>query len=151
MMENGAAPRWAAEYLGIPFRDRGLTRAGCDCWGLYRMIVLERAGVALPEYPDIPAGASLEKLETILAAAGGADWNQVAVGAERPLDCVLMKGLIVHGGAKHVAEIHIGCVVAPGTLIHIERGCEVTLADYRNHPRVKRRVVGFFRHVGMPS
>jgi cell wall-associated NlpC family hydrolase len=28
-------PAWAADYVGIPFREHGRSRDGADCWGLY--------------------------------------------------------------------------------------------------------------------
>lgn len=137
---------WTWSYIGIPFVDRGLTRDGCDCWGLFRLIVLEQSGLKLPEYPDIAAGASLAKLRAIIAASEGPDWIEVGAGEERALDCVLMRGLIEHDGHRHSRPIHMGCVVEPGTLIHIEAGAGVTVVDYRRDMRVKNRVSNFYRY-----
>ena len=139
-------PLWVSRYFGIPFIDRGLTRDGCDCWGLVRLVILEQTGVKLPGYPEIGRGATLAKLRTIFAAADGPEWLEMHPAQETAFDVVLMKGLVEHEGSKHQRPIHIGCVVEPGTLIHIEEGCEVTVVDYRSHPRVTHRVTGFYRH-----
>lgn len=133
-------------YYGIPFVDRGLTRDGCDCWGLARLCILEQTGIKLPEYPEIGAGANLQKLRAITAAAEGPEWIEIAAGDERAFDLVLLKGQLEHEGRKHSRPIHVGCVVAPGTLIHIEAGSEVSVVDYRAHPRMKHRVTGFYRY-----
>lgn len=133
-------------YYGIPFIDRGLTRDGCDCWGLCRLVILEQTGIKLPEYPEIDGGATLAKLRTIIAAADGPEWIEIPAGQERAFDVGLMKGIVLHDGKRHQRPIHIGCVVESGTLIHIEEGCEVTVVDYRSHPRIRHRITGFYRH-----
>jgi cell wall-associated NlpC family hydrolase len=139
-------PAWPVIYQGIPFRDRGGDRAGCDCWGLITLIYREQLGIALPDYPEIAAGASLDKAREIAAAAEGPEWSEVAAGDERAFDVVLMRGLVVHEGRKSSRPIHVGCVFEPGLLTHIERVCEVSVVNYRAHPRMRHRVEGFYRH-----
>ena len=136
---------WANQYMGIPFKERGLTRDGADCWGLVRMIMLEQKGIELPDYGEIAPNASMDKVEEIEAAIQGTTWTQIPTGQEKKLDCVLMKGIIKVDGKTHSRPIHIGVVVKPGTLIHLEIEGEVTIVDYRNHHRIKNRVVGFYR------
>ena len=138
---------WVWRYLSIPFVDRGLTRDGCDCWGLYRLIVLEQTGLKLPEYPGIEAGAALAKFRAILRAAEGPEWAEIGAALVRPFDAVLMRGLIERDGQRFSRPIHIGCVVEPGKLIHIEAGAGVTFVDYQRDPRVKNRINGFYRRL----
>ena len=38
-------PSWAGAYVGIPYRDHGADRSGCDCWGLVRLVYRERARI----------------------------------------------------------------------------------------------------------
>lgn len=138
---------WAASYLGIPFLERGVSRRGCDCWGLLCLIFTEQRGIALPDYAEVPAGANRAKIDAILAASiDSSAWQPVAPGAERAFDVVLMRGIIRHEGAAHSRPIHVGCVIAPGRLIHIEQESGVMIADYRRHPVTSKRVEGFFRY-----
>ena len=140
---------WAASYLGIPFQDRGNDRRGCDCWGLCALIFKEQRGLALPDYAEVPTGANRAKIDAILAASlDSTAWQPVPAGAERPFDAVLMRGIIRHEGQAHSRPIHLGVVVAPGKLIHIERESGVMIADYRRDPVTSRRVEGFFRYAG---
>lgn len=140
------APRWVEKYLGIPFKERGLTREGCDCWGLVRLILLEQMDLHLPEHPEISEGATLAKLRTIVAAAASPTWHEVVRGSECVYDVVLMRGHVEHAEHKYQRPIHIGLVVVPGTLIHVEVGSNVSITDYRRDIRTKNRVHGFYRH-----
>ncbi len=109
--------------MGLPFAERGRTRAeGLDCWGLARLILAERFGVDLPSY-------SREYRDTTDKAAVAAAvqrhlpaWTPVAEGHEREGDVVLMESAFGH--------LHMGVVVRPGVMIHIERGAEVTLCNF---------------------
>jgi hypothetical protein len=45
-----------------------------------------------------------------------------------------------------MAEMHVGVVVRPGVMPHIARAmAHPALARYRSHPRVRDRVIGFYR------
>ncbi|MGE0256923.1 MAG: peptidoglycan endopeptidase [Alphaproteobacteria bacterium] len=140
-------PDWVAEYIGIPFLEHGRDRGGCDCWGLARLVWAERAGVAVPDagtqYPGFDADRIGQALRDGRAAG---DWRIVEAGCERPFDAVLMKGYVPGEGGYRAVEMHVGVVVVPGKLLHVERGTDALLADYRRDRRVDRRVVGFWRH-----
>lgn len=143
--------QWTTKYLNIPFLERGLTHAGCDCWGLYRLILMEQANIQLPEWIDIQPGADAAKVETILANANSPQWELINPGYEQKFDVVLMRGLVEdkNNDRKHSAPIHIGCVVTSDILIQIERGSGVTIGNYKTHFKIRRRVVGFYRYAGV--
>lgn len=136
---------WAAQYLRIPFVDRGHDWKGCDCWGLVALIYAEQRNIELPLYGNIPPGATLSKLREILSQAKGGAWQDVEAGQERAFDVVLMRGQFSDGERLHSRPIHIGCVFTPGRLIHIEDMPGVSIVDYRRHPLIKNRVVSFHR------
>lgn len=136
-------------YLGIPYRDLGRDRAGCDCWGLVRLVWAEQAGVEVPMYGTVHggggAGAGVEP--AVREATSGDLWKPVRTGDERCFDAVLMRGAWRDGdGVLHAGLIHVGVVVAPGVLLHVEQGIDAALGFYRTDIRLSRRVDSFWRH-----
>jgi cell wall-associated NlpC family hydrolase len=126
------------EYLTIPFLDHGRDRAGCDCFGLVRMVLAERHGIYLPTLSEGYAGTE----ERVLIAG--------LVNANLPL----LKFAQVHGSVENgdVAVIrqggqpcHVGIMVAPHTLLHTESGSGPKLEDIRR-PHISPRIEGFYRH-----
>lgn len=138
--------RWAEQYLRIPFVDRGETHAGCDCWGLLRLILKEQAGLDIPSYSDIKPGDWARKVREIVGGAeSGEQWERIEPGRERAFDGVLMRGHVRDNGRVFSRPLHVACVISPGRLIHAEDGFGVTVGDYRQHPRIKPRVIAFYR------
>lgn len=134
-------------YLDAAYRRGGRQWPHVDCWGLYRQIVADHAGVALGEFDGISESAAIA--ETVgLAMAAGTAWRRVAAGEERALDAVLLKGLVRSGGAVLRLPIHIGCVVRPGWMIDIEGAAGATLRAFRGTP-LANRVVGIFRPLAL--
>ena len=39
-----------SDFVGIPHADLGRDRAGCDCYGLLRLVYAEDLGIALPSF-----------------------------------------------------------------------------------------------------
>lgn len=136
---------WAASYLDVPFKDRGSSRDGCDCWGLCSMVFQDRLGIKLPDYPEIPEGANLAKIRAILAAAGGPQWTEIPRGEEQAFDVVLMRSIVSVDDRRHSRPIHIGCVLSPGAMIHIQEKTGVSIVNYRRDPMIRNRVTGFYR------
>lgn len=151
-MNLKSLPPWHAAYVGIPFVEHGRDRAGCDCWGLVRLVWKEQAGLDVPCHGTV-YGATRDGrpiADAIRAGlAGEEEWEPVPAGDERPFDAVLMKGFWwdEEAEARKVSPIHVGLVLAPGTLLHIEHGTGAVLVDYRADRTISRRVVGFWRPV----
>jgi len=139
-------PRWVAPYIGIRFRPHGRDHDGCDCWGLCRLIWAEQFGLDVPSfattYADVRDGAGVER--TIRDNGTATEtWRGVPAGQERPGDAVHMSGFTADFG-KHA--MHVGVVVTPGLLIHVERGTDAVIANYRRNRVIAPRVLGFYRH-----
>ena len=132
-MVSGAVPvNWAAEYVGIPFREHGRDRTGCDCWGLYRLAYGERFGVWLEEYV-CPAERAVQA-DTIRREAEFA--AVVLPGQVQPGDAVFLRALGVVS--------HIGMVLGGGMMLHTRRGTDAAIEPYRRG-RWAQRVAGFRR------
>jgi cell wall-associated NlpC family hydrolase len=137
-------------YLSLGFAKGGRERPLVDCWGLYRLIVGEQLGVWLEDYAgteELRAAARVAKSE----ASNWRSWVPVPAGEERPLDLVLLTGLITAAGTVHAAPVHVGCVLEPGRMIDIEETTGVMVRAYRSTSRVRasasvaNRVRGIFR------
>jgi cell wall-associated NlpC family hydrolase len=146
---KAAAPlseSWAFAYLRIPFVDRGSGFAGCDCFGLVKLAFYAQRGIVLPDYPEIAPGDNPAKFREIIREAQGPTWQEIPPGEEQPFDVVLMRGIVQVEGRRAGRPIHVGLVVQPGRLIHIEEGPGVTIGDYRHMPGLKNRVISFYRY-----
>ena len=135
-------PSWVADYVGLPFKEHGRDRDGTDCFGLVRAVLAERFGLHLPAY--VEGYASTEDAEDIARIIRGemAPWRPVPAGAERPGDVVLTRML------NH--PMHVGLVVAPGWMLHIEEGIDADLDRY-DGARWRRRMIGIYRHRDLAS
>lgn len=125
-------------FVGLPYRPGGRDPSGVDCWGLV-FLVLRAAGVDAPAYSDHGINAADARGLAALIAGELPAWVPVPAGQERPLDAVLMR--------DGRTESHVGIVVSPGFLLHIERGHASRIERYRTEP-IRRRVVGFYRFEG---
>jgi cell wall-associated NlpC family hydrolase len=133
-------PAWARDYIGIPFRDLGRDRQGCDCWGHHRLILMERAGILLPDEDRYEGTTSKEDgdvIEGIIKGGLGDYGPRIEPGAERCLDGILFR---IEG-----YPMHVGTVLAPGVAIHCIEGSGARLMHYRL-PRYRHIVLGFYRH-----
>lgn len=125
-----------APYVGLPFVAGGRSRAGCDCWGLVRLVYADRLGITLPSFNGLYAGPEDADAMRALVAGARPDWHPVPAGQEEPLDVVEMHNLGVP---------HIGVVVRRGFLLHTEQGSAAVIEPYATGP-LRRRIRGFFRH-----
>lgn len=141
-----------ARWLTIPFRLGGRDRcSGLDCWGLYREIVAEVAGVALDEHGGVAGYPAIAR--RLADERSASDWRRIEPGDERGLDLVLMSGLVRDAsGRTRSAPLHVGCVVEPGLMIDIEETTGIMVRAYRDTlrraalPTVVPRVLGLYRH-----
>lgn len=134
-------PAWAADYVGIPWRVHGRDRAGCDCWGLVRLVLSERFGIEVPAYNSGYQGASRADIDDIaqLIADRPPQWAEVERGQERPGDVVLLR---LWG-----RPCHVGIVVGGGRMLHIEEGVDSVCEPY-DGPAWRKKVAGIYRWRG---
>lgn len=124
-------------YVGIPFVEKGRSGGGCDCYGLLCLVYNDLLGVILPSFCNGYVSTQDSQELARLIRGQMAPWSRIEAGHERPFDGVLM----TEGGVPR----HMGIVTRPGWLIHVENGGTALLERYHDL-RLKRRVVGFYRH-----
>lgn len=133
---------WSADYVGIPYRARGRSRGGLDCWGVAVLAYRERHGIRLPSYADAYGGSAQDNAERRLVRqladnAVQADiWHRV----ETPRDFDIL--LFGHG------DMHVAVYAVDGLMLHVEeRGDQVRLEDWRGSRwSGAGRLFGIFRY-----
>ena len=136
-------PFWVGHYIGLTFIEHGReAKSGLDCWGLYRLVLGEQFGLALPSYHAAYISTKDgEKLSEIITAES-AKWRPITAGSEKLGDAVILR-LRGH-------PMHIGLVIGDGQMLHIENKIDSAIESYTG-PRWKNRVVAFFRHQELES
>ena len=134
-------PAWAARYVGIPFQDKGRDRDGLDCYGLLRLVLLERFTIALPTYTEgYVTATDRQEIAALLTEGREADGSWVTVTDPKPGDGILfrLKG----------APTHVGVVAEPPWFLHVARGMATVLERW-DRPKWAHRILGFYRHERM--
>lgn len=138
--------RWAADYLAIPYLAGGRSEAGCDCWGLVRLVHQRQRGVLLPLHAEIQ-GEDLRAVARAMmegsAGAAASPWQRAEYPARH--DVVLMSGSARGAGGGRI-PVHCGVMVDDRLMLHIERDCDAVVVPL-DDPTVARRIMGVFRHV----
>lgn len=129
---------WSAEFVGLPWADKGRGRDAVDCWGLV-MLAFARRDIALPSYTEAYASAG-EKAEVAALLGKASDWPWRKVEAEREMDIAIFR--------RAGADSHIGVVIEPGRMLHCTRQNGVCIESYRSGYWAPK-LSGFYRHVDM--
>lgn len=150
-----AIPAWGADYIGLPYDDRGRIRSGIDCWGLLCLVSLERLGIVLPAfdglgYRDFAPGES-ERARAVALARYMAEhmrgWQRVPADPRDPATWPLLRECDAIHLTTLGAPIHCGVVLAPPWFLHVEEGIDSCIEDWTGI-RTARRVAGFYRWEG---
>ncbi|MDD4950933.1 MAG: NlpC/P60 family protein [Desulfovibrionaceae bacterium] len=127
---------WWNGYVGIPFREDGRDRSGCDCWGLARLVAQERFGRCLPSWAKECDPKNIK--EAAEAISGHLpEFSLVPLSEAREGDLMLF----TVGGQP----CHIGTVISTGRMLHIQCGVDACVESYRS-PRWVKRIEGVYRH-----
>lgn len=128
---------WSSDFIGLPWRVRGRTREGVDCYGLC-WLAWRAAGFDPPSYADAYPD-DREKTESAALIAdkrSGWPWQPIAPGEEREFDLLTFR---VAGFVSHAA-----LVAGQGRMLHIPEGRESCLEKYRDS-RWADRLDGIYR------
>lgn len=136
---------WVNEYVGLPFLDRGRSKAGLDCWGLVAMAFKEQLSVVLPGFDTIGAYDAKAVLSAIVRTCKLDEWTSHK--KPKDFDVVIMKSIKRHDDGKvRKLETHVGLVCCDGTrILHIEQGINAMCVPISS-PQIKNRITRFMRH-----
>lgn len=105
---------WWESYLDIPFRDGGRDRAGCDCWGLVRLVWAEQRGRELPAWDAYGTVRDRAAIAPLLSAALPV-FEPLA--EPRPFSIALFRSA--------VSVFHVGVMVDESRMLDIETAAGV--------------------------
>jgi len=123
-------------FVGIPYQPHGRDRAGCDCWGLVRIIYAEAYGIELPAYAgDYPCEAERARVAGLVSARSAAPpWSAVDVARRGDLLVLRVNGL----------PSHVGVALDDRRMLHARtQQSEVERFD---GGAWRRRIAGVYRH-----
>jgi cell wall-associated NlpC family hydrolase len=126
---------WSAAYIGLPWRDHGRDRAGCDCWGLVRLVYREQLGIDLPSHDDY-ATADDGRVVARLVEGGRGDGGWIEITEPQPFDVAVFR---MASWASHV-----GLVVAAPAMLHMRGGA--AKVENLTSALWSSRLVGIWRH-----
>lgn len=105
-------PAWAAGYLNVPFREKGRTQDGLDCYGLVRLVFQEQRGIELPSYAeDYATTTDAEDITRLFRGEVATHWREVPVREARLFDVAVLRIL--------GEPIHFALVLHPPWFLHI--------------------------------
>lgn len=135
-----AIPSWVTPYIGAPYRSdvrTGSIETGFNCWGLFAAVRRDVFGSSIDDYEG-PLWTGKENAAGMAEAARGfaQRFTEIARGQEREGDAILLR--------MRRYPIHIGVVVAPGIMLHIEEECDACIERYTDRIWVNR-IVAFYR------
>lgn len=126
---------WAIPYVGIPFADGGRDRAGCDCWGLVRLVYAEVLGIDLPSYGEIAARDVIAATRQIRDASAASPWVPVA-GPAQPMDVLVMTG----------RPMHVGVMLDARRVLHVAAETDAVIVEAGRCAHVRARRLALYRH-----
>jgi sulfur carrier protein ThiS len=125
---------WSNNYVGIPFKYKGRTKDGLDCWGLARLIYKNEYDITLPSLSTEYEDNDIARI-TDLIAQYKEGWESVSTPSEG--DVVLFR---IMGSISH-----IGVAISSTHFIHAREGFDSAVEAFES-PYWKRRIVGYFKY-----
>lgn len=138
---------WVAQYLNLPFVDKGRTRQGVDCYGLVRLIYQEQLNIELPSYTEhYSTSSDYGEIRALMNGEAGSLWHEIAVAEARGYDGLIFRLL--------GEPTHFGLVLDPPWFIHaIKRERQVqgrTWVERWDTTEWRHRLVAVVRRQGVP-
>lgn len=134
-------PAWVDAYVGLEYADRGRERPAVDCYGLVRLVYLERLGIELDDHAGGYSSATdphVPRLIELGAALAG--WEKTAALA--------MYDVLVFNVDGH--PTHCALYLADGRMLHVTRHTSAVVEPVKA-PRWRNRFAYALRHPAFPA
>jgi cell wall-associated NlpC family hydrolase len=130
-------PDWVKDFTGIPFREKGRDRSGCDCWGIVRLALDEHFGICdLPDYVDTYTSTmDRDSVDKAIRSGLLLGWEHVDQPGTGDL-------IILKPAGK---PWHCGLMVNKLEMLHTLQGCNSTVERIDTF-LWRNRIEGFFRY-----
>lgn len=126
-----------AQYIGLPFLDKGRTIQGVDCWGLVRLILWEQFCIEVPSYSEDYITSTDKAEVSALINQESLGMEPVEQGAARPGDILVLR----LGGRPW----HCALVIDPPWFLHADPHAGV-VRERMDGQLWTHRVLGVYRH-----
>lgn len=128
-----------SKYIGMPYKELGRTKKGCDCYGLAYIMYKEIKDITLPTHEE---AATSRKIVQRIIEDGKYDW--IEVDKPQELDLVTFK---IMGFVSH-----IGILIDKDKKHFIHSWVKInTCIERLNSLHWGHRIDGFFRHKSLCS
>lgn len=112
---------WWQPYIGIPYKARGRSLSGCDCWGLVRLVYDLELEIVLPSLAE--KYSSMDDRDGIVEAYATLlpYWEEIAT--PEPFSVAV---------CKPSGRLHCGVMVDSTKVLHAFRGADACVAPLRS-------------------
>lgn len=110
------------DYIGVPYKDCGRSREGCDCYGLVWLVWKEQKGILLPSYDNNYLHVDNPDDLQMTLDAHISEWDQV----EQPEPFSLALFNYYNG------QLHCGLMVSAHQMLHIARKHEARVEKLKD-------------------
>ncbi len=129
-------PAWANSLIGIPYKLKGRTESGCDCYGLAILTYRKMLGISLQEelqYPDDPDFS--EEAQVAIDSHTRSFFQKV----DKPeiFDLAIFK---IYG-----IRSHVGIMINDSQFLHTYAGIDSNIGNLGDK-NWERRFDGFYRY-----
>ncbi len=128
--------------LDVPFKERGRSYDGWDCWGLIYVAYRDVYGIILPTYTgEYHSTRRREELQGLIMRRKMGGW--VLDDPHRPGDVVLVRMM--------GRDCHVGLMLSGWDMLHVQAGVLAAVEPIDRPPwrdRTYDKVEGIYRYAG---
>ncbi len=117
------APAWVEPFIGIPYKLKGRTESGLDCYGLAIHVLKKQFNIEIPDEMNYPDHVEFSK-DAEIAIESHILSHWIPVSDHRAGDLAVFK---IHG-----IKSHIGIIIDYNLILHTHSGidsCLIRLDD----------------------